>query len=237
MRFEFSAPPSHKRLAFSIHKLPKRGPVISKRIVGSGRTAVHPLCTRFAERFGASISEATMRPGPRRTAAGCAASPPACRGSRADRQSCASGPPRGRPSAGPCPAPRGPPRARTWAASPAPGTARAGNRRFSPLSALCAHTKASHKPDLLWNTLRRVNSPGRARTVLVSLKSQLPASARAGNRRVWLSSSLPTQNAHTNSIGYGRSLGRVTAPGGPGPGLKCCGRTPGWKLGSRIMPI
>jgi hypothetical protein len=45
------------------------------------------------------------------------------------------------------------------------GAARAGNRRFWLLSALCAHTKVPYKPDLLWETLRALNCPGRARTV------------------------------------------------------------------------
>jgi hypothetical protein len=32
--------------------------------------------------------------------------------------------------------------------------ARAGNRRFGPLSALRAHTKAPHKTDLLWGNAK-----------------------------------------------------------------------------------
>ena len=43
--------------------------------------------------------------------------------------------------------------------------ARAGNHRFGLLSALRAHTKAPYKPDLLWETRRALNCPGRARTV------------------------------------------------------------------------
>jgi hypothetical protein len=38
-------------------------------------------------------------------------------------------------------------------ASTVPVTARAGDRRFGPLSALCARTHAPHRPDLLWETL------------------------------------------------------------------------------------
>ena len=52
-----------------------------------------------------------------------------------------------------------------WTASTAPlgcSTARAGNRRLgSPLS---AHTKALCKTDLLWETRRVLERPGRART-------------------------------------------------------------------------
>ena len=44
-------------------------------------------------------------------------------------------------------------------------TGRAGNRHFCLSSALCAHTKAPYKTDLLWETLRALNRPGRARTV------------------------------------------------------------------------
>jgi hypothetical protein len=43
--------------------------------------------------------------------------------------------------------------------------ARAGNRRFWLLSALRAHTKMPYKIDLLWETLRALKHPGRARTV------------------------------------------------------------------------
>ena len=49
----------------------------------------------------------------------------------------------------------------------APTSARAGNRRFGLLRARRAHTKAPYKPDLLWETLRALNRPGRARTVEV----------------------------------------------------------------------
>jgi hypothetical protein len=48
-----------------------------------------------------------------------------------------------------------------------PRTARAGNRRFFffwLVSALRAHTKAPHKTDALWETLRPLKRPGRART-------------------------------------------------------------------------
>ena len=54
-----------------------------------------------------------------------------------------------------------------WQSHPRPAwwhstaSARAGNRRFVPLSALCAHTKTQHKTDLLWETLRALNRPGR----------------------------------------------------------------------------
>ena len=41
-------------------------------------------------------------------------------------------------------------------------TARARNRRFWPLRALRAHTKAPYKTDSLWRTLRPLNRPGRA---------------------------------------------------------------------------
>ena len=40
----------------------------------------------------------------------------------------------------------------------------AGNRRFGPLSALRAHTKAPYKSDSRWQTLMALNHPGRART-------------------------------------------------------------------------
>jgi hypothetical protein len=45
------------------------------------------------------------------------------------------------------------------------GSARAGKRRFWPLSALRAHTKAPHKTDLHRKTLMALNRPGAARTV------------------------------------------------------------------------
>ena len=44
-------------------------------------------------------------------------------------------------------------------------TARAENRRFQPLSALCAHTKAPYKMDFHGETLRVLNRPKAARTV------------------------------------------------------------------------
>ena len=43
-------------------------------------------------------------------------------------------------------------------------SARAGNRRFRPLSALRAHTKAPYKTDLHRKTLMALNRPGTART-------------------------------------------------------------------------
>jgi hypothetical protein len=43
-------------------------------------------------------------------------------------------------------------------------TARAGTRRAWLLGALCAHTKAPYKSDLLWRTLRPPDRPARART-------------------------------------------------------------------------
>jgi hypothetical protein len=43
-------------------------------------------------------------------------------------------------------------------------TAQAGNRRFGILSALRTQTKAPYKTDLLWETPRALNRPGRART-------------------------------------------------------------------------
>jgi hypothetical protein len=46
----------------------------------------------------------------------------------------------------------------------ASGTARARNRHFRRLSALCAHTKAPYKIDFLWKTLRGLNRPSVART-------------------------------------------------------------------------
>ena len=45
-------------------------------------------------------------------------------------------------------------------------TAQAGIRGFGLLSALRTHTTAPYKTDLLWETLRALNRPGRARTVL-----------------------------------------------------------------------
>ena len=44
-------------------------------------------------------------------------------------------------------------------------SARAGNRRFWWVSALRAHTKAPYESELLGETLRPLNRPGRARTV------------------------------------------------------------------------
>ena len=44
-------------------------------------------------------------------------------------------------------------------------TARAGNRRFWPLSALRAHTKAPYKTDLHSKMLMALKSPGTAWTV------------------------------------------------------------------------
>jgi hypothetical protein len=44
-------------------------------------------------------------------------------------------------------------------------TARAGNRRFGPLSALRAHTKAPYKMDFHRKTLMALKRPGAARTV------------------------------------------------------------------------
>ena len=44
------------------------------------------------------------------------------------------------------------------------GTARAGSRRFGPVSALRAHADAPHKTDLIWETLKVFKRPGRART-------------------------------------------------------------------------
>ena len=43
-------------------------------------------------------------------------------------------------------------------------SARAGNRRFGSLSALCAHTKAPYKMDFNRKTLMALNRPGTART-------------------------------------------------------------------------
>jgi hypothetical protein len=51
-----------------------------------------------------------------------------------------------------------------WQVPPLLHTARAGNRRFCLLSALRAHAEAPYKPDLLWEMLRALNRPGRART-------------------------------------------------------------------------
>jgi hypothetical protein len=41
----------------------------------------------------------------------------------------------------------------------------AGNRRFRRVSAPRARIKPPHKTDLLWETLRALNHPGRAQTV------------------------------------------------------------------------
>jgi hypothetical protein len=43
-------------------------------------------------------------------------------------------------------------------------TARAGNRRFWLLSTLHTHAKAPYKNNLLWETLRALNHPGKAQT-------------------------------------------------------------------------
>ena len=56
--------------------------------------------------------------------------------------------------------------------------AQAGNRRFWPLSALRAHTKAPQKTDLLLETLRPLKRPGRART-----SRRSPLGLRPGRRR------------------------------------------------------
>jgi hypothetical protein len=54
-------------------------------------------------------------------------------------------------------------------------TARAGNRRFGLLSALCAPIQTPYKPDLLvqWKTLRALNRPGRARTEHAAVEAPL----------------------------------------------------------------
>jgi hypothetical protein len=52
-----------------------------------------------------------------------------------------------------------------WQCGPRLDTARDGNRRFGPLSALRTHTKAPYKMDFNGKTLRALNRPGRARTV------------------------------------------------------------------------
>jgi hypothetical protein len=44
--------------------------------------------------------------------------------------------------------------------------ARAGNRRFGPISARHTHKKAPCKTDLLWETLGVLNRPARARTAV-----------------------------------------------------------------------
>ena len=48
--------------------------------------------------------------------------------------------------------------------------ARAGNRRFEPFSTLRAHTSPPGKTDLLWETRRAHDRPGRAWTVLPPAK-------------------------------------------------------------------
>ena len=52
-------------------------------------------------------------------------------------------------------------------------TARAGSRRFGPLSALCAHTKAPYNMDFNRKALRALNRPGTARTVSLGLRRQI----------------------------------------------------------------
>jgi hypothetical protein len=53
-------------------------------------------------------------------------------------------------------------------------TARAGNRRFSRISARRAHTTPPYKNDLLWRTLTALDRPGVARTVIVYATMTLP---------------------------------------------------------------
>jgi hypothetical protein len=67
-------------------------------------------------------------------------------------------------------------------ASPArrPLTARAGNRRFGLPSARRSHTKAPYRIDLLGETLRPPNCPGRARTVPAAVKVRAPAHEDVG---------------------------------------------------------
>ena len=52
--------------------------------------------------------------------------------------------------------------------------ARTGNRRFGPLSAPRAHTNRHTKTELLWETLRARNCPGRGLTVLGGPRSTVP---------------------------------------------------------------
>ena len=67
-------------------------------------------------------------------------------------------------------------------ARPRPDLPRAGNRHLWLLSALRAHTKAPWKTDLLWETLRVLNRPERARTVEIWL-SPFGAEEKARERR------------------------------------------------------
>jgi hypothetical protein len=53
------------------------------------------------------------------------------------------------------------------------------SRQFRPLSALRAHTEAPYKPDLLWESLRAINHPGRARTGRASPTRQSFSAAAA----------------------------------------------------------
>ena len=138
---------SHKRLAFS-SQAPETRYVISKRIV--------PAAPR-------SRWQLALRP------------PPVCRswaGTRLEASCRSAAAPRRRPP----PAPRQPrPRPRPQGLRLCP-PARAGNRRFGLLSALRAHTKPIYCGNrLLWKTLRAIDCPGRARTV-VSITSS-PTSA------------------------------------------------------------
>jgi hypothetical protein len=76
------------------------------------------------------------------------------------------------------------------------GTARAGNRRFGPSSALRAHTKAPYKMDFNRKTLTALNRPGTARTVALAdwlLRVKVAVAAGAWPPRVTPGRSRPSQ--------------------------------------------
>jgi hypothetical protein len=81
----------------------------------------------------------------------------------------------------------------------------AENHRLKLLSALRAHTKVPHKTDLLWETLRPLNRPETARTVLRKqpgpprhAATACSITARAGRPRKGLLRALRTHTKSTN---------------------------------------
>jgi hypothetical protein len=72
------------------------------------------------------------------------------------------------------------PARKSWVTQRAP--ARAGYRRFGPLSILHTHTKTPYKTDFLWETLRALNRPCVARTVI---EGEQLRRVEAEPRRTW----------------------------------------------------
>ena len=90
---------------------------------------------------------------------------------------------------------------------------RAEDRRFGPLSALRAHTKAPYKMDFHRKTLRALNRPEAARTVTQMLSmepsSQSARSARAENSRKGLLSALRAHAKSPYKMDFHRKLLRA----------------------------